>query len=174
MASTYTLIASNVLGSSAASVTFSAIPATYTDLVVRWSARNNAAGRSEFGLMRLNGSTSAIYSETWLSGQNTTAYSERFSGYDRAYKFSFVNGSASASNTFSSSELYIPSYTVSQNKPYSHFNVMQDNQTATMNTTITADLFRSTSAITSIEIYGDGGTSFVSGSSFYLYGIKNS
>jgi len=36
---TYTLISSNVLTSSAASVTFSSIPATYTDLVVRLSAR---------------------------------------------------------------------------------------------------------------------------------------
>jgi hypothetical protein len=32
---TYTLIESQVLGSSAASVTFSAIPATYTDLVLK-------------------------------------------------------------------------------------------------------------------------------------------
>jgi hypothetical protein len=38
MANTYTPIASNTLGASAASVTFSAIPATYTDLVMRWFA----------------------------------------------------------------------------------------------------------------------------------------
>jgi hypothetical protein len=35
MANTYTLIESQVLGSAAASVTFSAIPATYTDLVLK-------------------------------------------------------------------------------------------------------------------------------------------
>ena len=40
-ANTYTLISSNVLASSAATVTFSSIPATYTDLVLRVSARNN-------------------------------------------------------------------------------------------------------------------------------------
>ena len=41
---TYTLISSNVLSSSAASVTFSSIASTYTDLVLRVSARDDRAG----------------------------------------------------------------------------------------------------------------------------------
>ena len=47
MPSTYTLISSNVLASSAASVTFSAIPSTYTDLVVRASIRSDATSDAD-------------------------------------------------------------------------------------------------------------------------------
>ena len=59
-ANTYTLISSNVLGSSAASVTFSSIPATYTDLVLRVSARTDADDTS---LITFNGTTTG-YSKT--------------------------------------------------------------------------------------------------------------
>lgn len=172
MANTYKLISSNVLSSTTASVTFSSIPSTYTDLVLRWSARLNNAGRQEFVLLRFNGSSSIVYSETRLAGQSTTAYSDRQSNTNSGYTLSYANGSTSASNTFASTEIYIPSYTASQNKPYSVYNVMQDNQVATMNTVANAELWRDTTAISSILIYGDGGTSFLSGSSFYLYGIK--
>ena len=48
MPATYTLIASNTLSSAAASVTFSAIPATYTDLVLRYSARSDGASVDDY------------------------------------------------------------------------------------------------------------------------------
>jgi hypothetical protein len=51
MANTYTLIASNTLGASAASVTFSAIPSTYTDLVVRYSAASCDAAVTDIDLL---------------------------------------------------------------------------------------------------------------------------
>ncbi len=58
-------------GSSAASVTFSAIPSTYTDLVVRVSARNAGTANAYPSIMRvrLNSDTSSLYSSTYLYGQ---------------------------------------------------------------------------------------------------------
>ena len=56
MATTYNLISSNVLSSSAASVTFSSIPAIYTDLVLRCSTRGT--GFSNTVLYYFNGNSS--------------------------------------------------------------------------------------------------------------------
>lgn len=75
MANTYTLISSNTLTSSAASVTFSSIPATYTDLVLRISSRTDAAGATATVAAQFNGdTTSANYSETNLNSDGATAY----------------------------------------------------------------------------------------------------
>jgi hypothetical protein len=173
MASTYTLISSNVLSSSAASVTFSAIPSTYTDLVLRMSLRtDNAAATSNLGLT-INSQTTGVYSDTELRGSGSAATS----GFDANltyYLIGYADGSTATSNTFSSSEVYLPNYLVSQNHPIGAFTVQEDNATAAR-MTASAGLIRDTSAINSVTIYSKSGSSnFVSGSSFYLYGIKNS
>lgn len=175
MATTYTLISSNVLTSSAASVTFSSIPATYTDLVLRISARSNAGGSYNLFKITYN-SVSTSYSDTLLykDGTNATPQSQRASSttfYSNAGTGLPFNDSGSTANTFGSTEIYIPSYTASQNKPASVFSVQEDNST-TQYMAVDASLWSNTAAITSIIIAQNGG-SFVSGSSFYLYGISN-
>jgi hypothetical protein len=84
-----------------------------------------------------------------------------------------INGASSVSNTFNNFEMYVPSYTASQAKPFSGFNVQEDNATAAYQQ-ITAGLYNSTTAISRIDFnIAAGAYSFVSGSSFYLYGISN-
>jgi hypothetical protein len=176
MPSTYTLISSNVLSSSAASVTFSAIPSTYTDLVLRVSARNDGATTTDNAKLEFNGDTSsANYSWNYLRGTGSAASASRTAtgviGYFQLNWFS--NGAASvAADTFTNNELYIPSYTASQKKQFSWFNAQED-YAATANLWAYALLYHSTTAISSIKITGSS-YNFVSGSSFYLYGIKNS
>ena len=176
MANTYTLISSNVLASSAASVTFSAIPATYTDLVIKASIRENAGGLYPNTIdVQFNGSSASNYSRTNLYADGTTGgKSNRNSNQTIITFLNAVNGSGSTSNTFSSVEIYIPSYTATQNKPIGSSAVTEANS-ATNNewaVTTTAALWRDTSAITSISLAC--GASLAAGSSFYLYGIKNS
>lgn len=175
MANTYTLIASNTLTSNATSVTFSSIPGTYTDLVVRVSARNTAPGTYEAFRIEFNGSSTAVYSNTYALGNGSAASSGRDSN-NSFISAPYSNGNGATSNTFSSHEIYIPSYTVSQNKPLSVFSATETNA-STANaawTGITAGLWRNTSAITQITFVSPGGYDYVSGSSFWLYGIKNS
>ncbi len=172
MPNTYTLISSNVLGSSAASVTFSAIPATYTDLVLRCSLRSDVASTLENVTIRYNSDSATNYSLTRLRGDGSAASSSASSSANEMTFFAAADGSTATSNTFSNWELYIPSYTVSQNKPMSSFQVQENNTTAA-NTTVVATLWRNTAAITSMLISAQS-SNFVSGSSFYLYGIKNS
>jgi hypothetical protein len=172
MPSTYELITGETLASSAASYTFTAIPSTYTDLVLRASIRTDVAAVSELLNYSFNGNTSAVYSYTFISGSGSAASSGSGSNESIGYG-SIANGNSGTSNTFGSYEIYIPSYTASQNKPHSINAVSENNATLAL-IRPTASLFRSTAAVTSINIYPNSTGNFLSGSSFYLYGIKNS
>ena len=172
MPSTYTLISSNVLSSSAASVTFSAIPATYTDLVLRISGRTDAAGIVSSGYIQMNSVTST-YSYTFIRGDGASATSGNDSASYAGFYLGGVDGGGATSDTFSSHEFYFPNYTVATAKPVSQFSVNETNATTAYIFGV-ANLCSSTAAISSLTINLNGGVSFVSGSSFYLYGIKNS
>ena len=176
MPATYTLISSNVLSSSAASVLFSSIPATYTDLVLRFSARAATdTSPSSMGI-KLNadtGNNSATYLRV-TSGPSVVSLN-RPTPDSGNYLFDRFTDTASdeTSNTFSNAEVYIPSYTASQSKPVSLFTVNEANVTTTLySPNIGAGLFANSAAITSITIMNLSGN-MASGSSFYLYGISN-
>lgn len=177
MPSTYTLISSNVLTSSAASVTFSAIPSTYTDLVLRASVRS-ISGTATYSniILTYNGDTATNYSRVYLTGDGSTATSTLLSNQVRFLMNRASDGATATANSFSNWELYVPSYTLSQNKPFSVFSATETNATAA-DLNAGSGLWRNTSAITSITLADgatSGSTAFASGSSFYLYGIKNS
>jgi len=171
MANTYALISSNTLSSSQASVTFSSIPSTYTDLVLKCSNRT-ASGGVEDLLIEFNNDSSTIYSSTRIVGNGSTATSSLQSGVTlmNAYE---SNWNSDTANTFSNGEFYIPNYTSTSNKPISIYGAREVNATAGT-LTARAGLYRNTSAITSIKLTYSGGNSHLTGSSFFLYGIKNS
>jgi hypothetical protein len=173
---TYTLISSNVLTTAASNLTFSAIPQTYTDLVLRVSARSNDAGSDQHSRCYVRPNNSAYDpSYTYLYATGTTASSGREAlGSQAGYRFQIPNAAAT-SNTFCNMEFYLPSYTVTQKKPSSLFSVSENNTTTTNYSWINATaglMASSTTAITSLYIYDDFGQ-FIAGSSFYLYGISN-
>ena len=169
---TYNLIASNTLSSSAASVTFSAIPNTYTDLVLRFSARTNQASNVSDFTLRFNSDSGTNYSETRLLGYNNSlTLSDRLSNQTSIQNYT-VNGDTSTASTFSNGEIYIPSYTSSANKPMSGFDVVENNSTTSWQVLALATLWRNSAAVSSVTFTANG--NFVSGSSFFLYGIKNS
>jgi hypothetical protein len=173
MANTYTLITSNVLSSSTSSVTFSSIPSTYTDLVLRSSARVDGFAGNSNARLQFNGDTSsANYSYTYLQGNGSSVVSSNTAtgvvGYIQLSRFS--DGAAATANTFSNNEIYIPSYTAGINKQISYFSAQEDN-TATAYLFNLAGIYWSTNTISSITLT-DPSYSFIAGSSFYLYGIK--
>lgn len=166
---TYNLIASNMLTTSAASVTFSAIPNTFTDLVLRVSARGDTEGAVN-GRFRIefNGDFGFTnYKSTSLVGDGSSATSSR------STERILVTMSGQTADGFGSAEVYIPNYLSTVNKPMGIFGVAESN-TANVNMAAGAGLYLSSSAITSVTIRQHSGTNFVSGSSFFLYGIKNS
>jgi len=162
MANTYTLIESQVLGSSAASVTFSAIPATYTDLKIVASSRNDSTFGTSY--VRFNGTTTG-YTYTRLFVNLTAAYSD-----GGAAPF-FEEDAAFTANTFGNGEIYIPNYASANYKSFSVDSVTENNATANY-LAMVACLWSNTAAITSVNIQPVSG-SFATLSSFNLYGISN-
>ena len=162
--STYTPIATTTLGSAQAQVTFSSISGSYTDLVL--VINGSMTSGSETARVRLNGSSSSVYSQTNLAGNGTSATSSRNSS-----QTSFRLG-----ETYSG--LTTARWTVLLN--IMNYSNTTTNKTMLMRTNDTSGevaanvgLFASTSAITSIDIYAriDLANTFVAGSTFTLYGI---
>lgn len=174
MANTYSLIASNTLSSSATSVSFSSIPNSFTDLVVRYSVRGANAFSSETLFIRFNGVTSS-YNKTDLQATGTAAASGTQSSASNL-QIGVFNGGTSISNTFTPAEIYIPNYAVTRNKPLGAVSFFESNSTTAGDWYIFADggFWTNTSAINSIAFSQSSGRDFASGSSFFLYGIKKS
>jgi hypothetical protein len=174
MANTYDLISSNTLLSSATSVTFSGIPSTYRDLVLKMSCRSDQAAYTEVITLRFNGSSATTYSYISVDANGTNT--EAVSGSSETYvRVGPTAGSVNTANTFGNCEVYIPVYQGGQNKPVGS-NGVSENQSTTAGQNWVAQnagYWRNTAAITSIQILPIGGPNWVTGSSFYLYGIKN-
>ena len=176
MATTYTLISSSTLGSTASTFTFSSIPSTYTDLVVRLSARCTYSGNAypNYLYTRFNSDTTTKYGEILLFGQDGTVYSSINSNTTFSQMLT-ENSDASTANTFSNVEFYIPNYLSTATKPFSNFGIAENNASTAQIVGVGASQYRGTSAISSITFSMSAGAgSFMANSSFYLYGIKNS
>jgi hypothetical protein len=169
MANTYTLISSVTVGSGgAATIGFTSIPSTYTDLVLKVSTRDDRAGVIANAInLSLNGST-ANFTYKLLEGDGVSIYSA--SGSTSLIGVS--TGPSATANTFSNLEIYIPNYAGSNNKSISVDSVVETNATTTFADLI-ASLWSNSAAITSITLTPNTGTNFVQYSTAYLYGISN-
>ena len=170
---TMTLIGSPItVGSGGvASVTFSSIPSTYTDLMLKCSIRaSSTSGNSNFFVV-FNGVYGTSYSQIRLLGDGATPSSNQNSSYPWVEISSVIPNATYTSNTFGSCDIYIPNYAGSTYKSVSVDYVSENNATTSYNY-LDAGLFSDTTAISSITL--DGTDNFVQYSSFSLYGISNS
>jgi len=171
MANTYTLIASVTVGAgTAASIDFTSIPSTYTDLVILLSGRS---GRSDSAQEVVSIGINGSY--TNMSGTRVvTNGSAVFSGTGAIDYFSVSATNAATSNTFGNSSIYFPNYAnTSYYKSISADGVNENN--ATENTLqIAAGLWSSNTAISQINLKPQGGSNWQQYSTAYLYGISNS
>lgn len=154
---TYDLIASNVLGSSASSVTFSSISGSYRDLVL---VVNATAGGNNLTL-RFNSDSGSNYNIVWANGNGSTAVSNSESSQTQM-RLTTASYITSVRNT-----------NISQIMDYSATNkhkTVLARGNGEFGVDMIAGRWASTSAITSVQAICDGGN-FDSGSTFYLYGI---
>jgi hypothetical protein len=142
-----------------ATVTFSSIPSTYTDIVLILSL--NPGGNDNMAI-RFNNDSTALYSLTRLSGNGSSASSTSVTnstypivqsglyeaGYTALFKFDIFSYAGSTFKTFTSSAV------VSKN--------------GSGEVTPCVGLWRSTAAINRIDLYG----SFGNGTTVTIYGIK--
>jgi len=159
--STYTPIATQTLGSSASTVTFSSIPSTYTDLVLIITGGDPGSVQPA---LRFNSDSSNHYSYTNLTGSGSVASSNRNSnggliqfGWD-AYMTNDLNYNAIISiMNYSNTTIYK--------------SIISRNDEASVTQTLgLAGLWRSTSAINAVNVSISGGN-LGAGSTFTLYGI---
>lgn len=169
MANTYELIEAKTLSSAVASVTFSSIPQTYTDLQLFMSTRATQNVSREQIYISPNASTTnnariVLYAYDTASPAGGT-------GADRL--FCWQPGNSATANTFSNISAHFLNYTSSNYKLYGGESVAENNSSASWIINLNDTLWSDTAALTSIKIDCETST-FAVNSTFYLYGIKNS
>ena len=166
---TYIQIATVTVGAGgAANIDFSSIPSTYTDLLLKVSARSANASVADNLLVAFN-TSSSTFTVRRLIGNGSAANS--YSGSTNYMSEAVAN--SATSSTFSNQELYIPNYAGSTNKSYSVDGVTENNAT-TAYITLTAGLWATTSAINRITLTTETASNFQQYSTATLYGISKS
>ena len=158
---TYQAIATQTLGSAAASVTFSSISGAYTDLVLSCAI---TAGNTGDGYLRFNSDTATNYSDTVLRGNGSAASSVRDSS---AAGIDIGPTSLITGTEVGPVKIQIQNY--SNSTTYKTCLIRFDEATNSVSAIV--GLWRNTNAITAIDIVSRSGTWGV-GSTFTLYGIK--
>lgn len=171
---TYTLISSNVLSVATASVTFSSIPSTYTDIVLHASVRTTRSQVFDYINLTMNGTGGTAYTSTEVYGNGGGLTGATQIAGPVNY-LEFISGNTAATNAFGYTEVYFSQY---KNTSYQkNLNALSGVGTTSPASSAYVDawagLFNSTSAISSITMTPGTGN-FVAGTSFYLYGIANS
>ena len=153
--STYTPIATQTLGSTATSVTFSSISGAYTDLVLIFYGKGSTGGNFTF---QFNSDTGSNYSATILYADGSTAGSVQVSSQ------SSMNIGGVGTN-FTTNIFHIMNYSNSTTYKTVLGRFSRPDEVGAK-----VGLWRSTSNITSI-VAGVSGGNFAIGSTFTLYGI---
>jgi len=156
--STYTPIATYTATGSVSTVTFSSIPQTYTDLVLIGAAKdsNNYTG------MRVNNSSAANYSRTYMTWNGTSAGSARTTSDTTLY----VGGN---DTNFEVSIYNFQNYS----NTTTYKTILGTQKIANATSIAAVGLWRSTAAITEIDIYSVSGATILTGTTFTLYGIAS-
>jgi len=151
----------------ASTISFSSIPATYTDLILKFTLKLGSYPSVDYGFIQLN-STAGVTKT--LIGSGTSASSYDVGG---SFRIDYIPGTGDTANTFTSGELYLPNYTTSDAKICSLDHVMEKNATTTY-AQLAYGLFSTvTSAVTSITL-SFGSNTLAQYSSASLYGISKS
>ena len=157
---TYTPIATTTVSGTTATVSFSSISSSYTDLILLCSY-----GSTNTMYIQFNGDTGSNYSTTILYGTGTTASSTRSTSAVRAYIGGYWVGSDSGANSN-----VITSHIQNYSNSTTYKTVLSRSSNPSNEADALVGLWRSTSAINAITVGVTAGNLTV-GSTFTLYGI---
>jgi hypothetical protein len=158
---TYDLIASQTLASAAASITFSSIAATYTDLRLVLVTKTSSASSVS---LRFNSDTASNYSSTYLLGNGSAASSGKYTN-NTTVELADNTGTGWCMQTAD-----IFSYAGSTYKTVLASNNDDENGSGTVDRSVS--LWRSTSAINTVFIGTLSAVTMAVGTVATLYGIK--
>ena len=170
MPQTYTPIASTTLTSSATEINFTSISGAYTDLVLVMNGAMSRTGAAF--LMRVGNGTidsGSNYSETELYGTGSAAGSARRTSLTEWNIFSNVGSSTTVGeNTFI---IQLMNYSNTTTNKTALGRAANASSSSYPGTSAAVFLWRSTSAINAIRLLRQSTDTFVTGSTFTLYGI---
>lgn len=163
MAATYDQIASYTVSTAVDTVTFSALPQTFTDLIV--ISNFSLSGESLY--VRFNSDTGSNYSATRIIGNGSSASSSRGSNQTAIVAWGAVSTNQASGRTTS----------VGQVLSYANTNVyktaLSEFSHAGQEVNRTVGLWRSTAAITSLSLTSTNASwKFSAGDTFSLFGVK--
>jgi hypothetical protein len=157
---TYEPIATATASGSQATISFTSISGSYTDLVLVTQTSYGANGKSIN--MQFNSDTGANYSYTFLLGDGSAASSGRGTAIT-GVPFAFIATAGQVDVSIVSIQNYSNSTT--------YKTCLYRSNNAANRVQANVALWRSTSAITRIDVKSNDGTNYSSGSTFTLYGI---
>jgi hypothetical protein len=162
MPATYEPIATTTLSTTASTVSFTSISGSYTDLIAVFVGTTTTGVEAR---VRFNTDSGNNYSYTYLAGDGSSAISGRGSSGNELFITTYGTPSTTQGNFI----MHVQNY--SNATTYKTVLVRGNRITAGFGPEATVGLWRSTSAITNIE-FRAGSTTWASGSTFTLYGIK--
>jgi len=184
------LISSTVLGSASASIGFSGISSAYNHLRIVLLGRSSTSAETDNVALQFNGDASAHYDSIFISnGASATVNSIGGTGattvtsleavvtmisYNSFIYMSTITGANATAAVAGVTDTIIPCYSQTVfNKVVKNDSVMSDMATSTVDAYVWAagGQWGSSAAITSIKLFLASGANFVTGSSFYLYGV---
>ena len=174
MAVTYYSIASQVLLSNTATLTFSGIPNTYTDLILKVDAKTDAGTIQDNLNLQFNGDTASNYTTMSISGSPgiTGSVQNNTAGTSATIYAGAEGSNTSGANTFGMCEVNMPNYTSTTKKLFRGRAISCGSTTLSVMNQF-GITYNNTTAISSITIFRTTGTTFLTGSRFDLYGITH-
>ena len=168
MANTYELIQSTKVTTAQAGIDFSSISSSYDDLLLYVNIRSAKAVKGTTALIRFNNDSGSNYEYKQMY-----SYLSAVAGYSATSNtmYSQCNGDNATANMFNTGWYYIPQYRGSYYKSMIGNSGYPEESGADWQHDNWAYSWKSTSAITSINMSMDGGNLAV-GSVVSLYGIK--
>jgi hypothetical protein len=152
----------------AASIEFTSIPATYTDLVLKISARTDVAGANRTTInFKFNNSTASQSMRTLFGYETPPVESSTYTDLRLS-----VPAAGATASTFGNAELYVPNYAGSNSKSVSVDSVNENNSSTAYLIGFWAGLWSNSAAITSITFTPASGN-FVQYSTATLYGVTS-
>jgi hypothetical protein len=162
------LISTQVLTSTASSVSFASIPQGFKHLQLRAVVRTTRASTGDEFRMTYNSITTSSYSMHGLYGNGSSVTSFGFGNSTDVWIGEIPGASASPSETFGPAVLDILDYSSTVKNKTGRSLV---GSTSHDRIWLGSQLIRNTAAITSLQFYPGGGA-FAIGSRFSLYGIE--
>lgn len=171
----YKIATVTVATATSASIEFTSIPQTYTDLLIKLTARTDRASINSDIYAQFNNRTTANYSFERFYTSGAGAVSDGLANNASGGFVGFASGASATSNTFGAGQIYIGNYTSSTNKSFFGYGAVGANSTTPYIENISSLWnYSPAEAITSIKLLDYNSANFVLNSTATLYGIKNS